>query len=138
MDHNLTPDETAILKRAEEILTRKAVRSRNDPAITDHTHTDRLAIAADGLQRLLGIPEPVTSPIVPVVLSVMLEPYQANLLRSVLDESGLDARDGDMMAKMLAEIDRRPVDLYRRHGNNPPEDVEIIVDAPMLAETTGD
>lgn len=133
MDHNLTPDEIAALQRAEEILIRKAARLRNDPAITDHTYTDRLAIAADGLQRLLGIPEPVTSPVVPVVLSVMLPPYQVRNLRNILAGGGYDARDSDTLAVMLAEIDRRPVDLYRRHGNDPPEDAEVVTDAPAVA-----
>lgn len=102
-------------------------------AVTDHTYTDRLAIAADGLQRLLGIPEPVTSPVVPVVLSVMLPPYQVRNLRNILAGGGYDARDSDTLAVMLAEIDRRPVDLYRRHGNDPPEDAEVVTEDPAVA-----
>lgn len=131
-DYNLTPDETAILERAEEILIRKAARMRNDPAITSHEYTDRLAIAADGLQRLLGIPEPVTSPVVPVVLSVMLSPYQVRNLRNILAGSAYDARDSDTLAVMLSEIDRRPVFLYREHGNDPPEDAEVVTEKGYL------
>lgn len=152
MDHDLTADETAILERAEGILTRKAARLRNDPTLTDHGFADRLCIAADGLQRILGIPEPVAAPVVPVVLSVLLTPHQARTLRNILDGAMYDARDSETLAVMFAEIDRRPVDLYRRHGNNPPEDAEVVteepaeainraigyVSAPLLVEWTGD
>jgi hypothetical protein len=135
MNHDLTPDDIATLKRAEEILIRRAARLRQNPAVTDHEPTDRLCIAADGLQRILGVPEPETSPAVPVVLSVILTPYQVRTLRNILAGSCYDARDSEAVAVMLAEIDRRPVDLYRHYGNDPPEDAEVVESAaPLLAE----